>query len=52
MLGLENRAISVQEVLIDCGILRPKKKIDYENSKKRFRTFVIEGKMLAFEKEK
>ena len=50
VLGLEDRAISVQEVLIDCGILRPKKKVYYENSKKRFRVFVMEGKMLAVEK--
>ena len=49
-LGLDNKAISLEEVLKKCGILRQKKRMDYPYTKKRFKQFITEGKFLAIEK--
>lgn len=51
-LGLESKTLSLQEVLITCGMLRRKEQIPYTCSKKRFDKYVTEGKFSLLESEK
>lgn len=43
-LGLEERAISLEQALADRGIIRPKANIPPEYTKERFEKFIAEGK--------
>jgi hypothetical protein len=42
-LGLEEKVISLEQALVDRGIIRPKTKIPAEYTKERFEKFMLEG---------
>jgi hypothetical protein len=51
-LGLDDRALSVEEVLKNCGIIKVKDALPPKYSKARFQKIVTEGRFLAIEVER
>ncbi len=51
-LSITDRALSVEQVLKEVGILRVKDQVSYELSEERFRKFKTEGAFLAVEAQK
>jgi len=51
-LGFEDKSLSLQDVLIACGMLRHKRQILYACTSKRFNRYVTEGKLSLIEVEK